>query len=138
MEGGLEIILSYLQNEYFDNQESCEPSHHTPEPIEFRCYLNEKDSCAANINEAESNIIALKPTPKFITKLRKREGKTNRNKTKYSIYKNTSYSNSSRCLNMLPAKKNDLRICDQFMKDMWLDKLKKVMQNQQQLLQKEQ
>lgn len=142
VEQGLPTIQSFLRNE-FKNQTA-------EKQMNYLTNVNDVSSSPTNYNAAaptttdkclvEMPVVSLKALYKKDQSLRKKEAKKNKLHTanaKLNIYKDTPYSNSNKYLHMLPNRRNVYRISEQVMKDLWMKKLKELMTEQDETLQKE-
>lgn len=150
IEKGVKAIIKYLQNEYLAEKTSnSSSSTNFSEANDFSDKDVNQIKCTIKVkhdNEYKNHeipIITLKSYHRFMHQPARKKEKTRKFKkssvkSKSSIYKNTPYSNSNKCLKMQPKKKNETRIQEQFMKDLWLKNLKEIMIKQQDDLQREQ
>lgn len=139
VEQGLPTIQSFLRNEFKNQTAGIEMNYLTnvndvSTPTNHNAAPTTTDKCLV-----EMPVVSLKALYKKDQSLRKKEAKKKKlhaANAKLNIYKDTPYSNSNKYLHMLPNRRNVYRISEQVMKDLWMKKLKELMTEQDETLQK--
>lgn len=146
IQDGVKTIAEFLKKEYESINQPVEENTFVQD---ITCVVNEKtipENEEGNTQkESDQPIKTYKPILKlknyrkdskcsFSIKNHKIRGSLSRMS---AFHKDHPHYNSSRYLNMLSKKKNDVRVEEQNQKDVWLRKLTEIMATQEKVLQKQ-